>query len=138
MYTKKADYSAKTTASSTQASSTSGRAILSSHSSRSNQSSSNSDATGSFDTFKNKLKNNLNGVKKSTKSNSQQNNQRPNEESNAGPAYQSSVQKLLGSAVHIYTEDVRKLDFAHSLVWREASPITLICQHNKLTLLKYI
>ena len=73
-------------------------------------SSSNGAAAGGnagFDSFKQKLRQNLQGVKKQTKQVGATYNSDDEGEGNQGAM---NTAKLVGSAVHHYTEDVRRLD----------------------------
>ena len=63
-----------------------------------------------FDAFKTKLRSNLQGVKKQTKNQSAQEDESPE-----GLAAFNSA-KLVGSAVHHYTEEVRRVELCQGFI----------------------
>ena len=65
----------------------------------------NNGGNAGFDAFKSKLRSNLKGVKKQTKNQ----NYTADDEGDDGNGPISTA-KLVGSAVHHYTEEVRRLD----------------------------
>ena len=64
-----------------------------------------------FDAFRSKLRSNLQGVKKQTKSAATN-----GDTDSEGPAAFNSA-KLVGSAVHHYTEEVRRLELCPGFIW---------------------
>ena len=79
-------------------------------SSRTNKDESTGAPGSGFDSFKSKLKSNLQGVKKQTK------NQVSEENQVESPFLNFSQGKVVGSSVHFYTEDVRRLDIVTSFM----------------------
>ena len=62
-----------------------------------------------FDSFRSKLRSNLQGVKKQTKN-------QGNEEEDENGIASLNVSKMVGSAVHNYTEAVNRLDLCRGFI----------------------
>ena len=106
-YTKRIDYNSSSGAAS--------GAGASSQSTRLNSaggsSTGNNGGAAGFDAFRSKLRQNLQGVKKQTK------NQNVIDEEGNEDMQAYNTAKMVGSSVHNYTEDVKKLDICPGFIW---------------------